>query len=134
VDVTDAPLDLQSGDAEGVILTFTDRPTALRGVVTSRRGPPDPDAIVLVFPADPLAWTNTGLNGRRVRGARTSTTGQYFVPSIPPGEYYVAAIADEEAVDWQDAEFLQALTRIATRVRITDGQQRTHDLRTREIR
>jgi hypothetical protein len=89
---------------------------------------------VLVFPTDAVAWTNNGSNGRRVRSARTSTTGQYLVPGLPPGEYYVAAIADEEAVDWQDVEFLQALTSVATRVRIADAQQRTHDLRTREIR
>jgi hypothetical protein len=133
-DVADSPLELDSGDAEGVVVTFTDRPTGLRGVVTSRRGPPDPDAIVLAFPTDALAWTNNGINGRRVQSARTSTTGQYFVPSLPPGEYYVAAIADEEAVDWQDAEFLQALTSVAIRVRIVEGQQRTHDLRTRQIR
>jgi hypothetical protein len=133
-DVTDTPLDLEIGDAEGVVLTLTDRVSGLRGVVSSRRGPPDPDAAVLVFPSDSQSWTNNGASERRVRSARTSATGQYGIPLLPPGEYYVAAIPDEHAIDWQDVAFLEALSGIATRVRIAEAQQRTHDLRTQELR
>jgi hypothetical protein len=133
-DVADAPLDLQGGDANGVVITFTDRWTGMRGVVQAPRGGPDADAVVLVFPTDAHGWASYGTNVRRVRSVRTSRTGEYSLHSLPIGDYYVIALPDEQAVDWQDPKFLEGLVLGARRVTIGDGDQPVQDLRTREVR
>jgi hypothetical protein len=130
--VSDEPFDLDS-DANDVVITFTDRWTGMHGIVQGARGP-DPEATVLIFPMDPQAWTGYGLAGRRVRSVRTSRSGDYSVHSIPPGDYYVVAIPDERAADWQDPAFLASATSVASRITIGDGDQKLVGLRTREVR
>jgi len=130
--VSDESFNLES-DANDVVITFTDRWTGMNGIVQGPRGP-DPDATVLIFPMDQQAWTNYGLNPRRVRSVRTSRSGDYTVHSIPPGDYYVVAIPDDRAADWQNPEFLGLLTSGATRVTIRDGEEKLVGLRTREVR
>jgi len=83
---------------------------------------------------DQQAWTNYGLNSRRVRSVRTSRSGDYNVHSIPVGDYYVVAISDERAADWQDPVFLQSLTSGASRVTIGEGENKLVGLRTREVK
>lgn len=129
-DVSDVPLDLDATDAAGITLTFTMQPTRLSGGVVNERGSPDPDASVLVFPSDEAAWSAGALSPRRLRLARTSTTGSYALSGLPPGEYCVIAVPDEQSGDWQDAKVLAALARTAERVSIGDGRQHTQDLRT----
>ena len=131
--VSDEPFELDS-DANDVVVTFTDRWTGMRGIVQGPRGNPDPDATVLVFPLDQQAWANYGTGSRRVRSVRTSKSGDYTLHSIPPGDYYVIAIPDERAADWQDPAFLVSLTSVATRVTIGDGEQKLVGLRTREVK
>jgi hypothetical protein len=131
-DVSDEPFDLDS-DANDVVITFTDRWTDMHGIVLGLRGP-DPDATVLIFPMEQQAWTNYGINARRVRSVRTSRSGDYRLHSIPAGDYYVVAIPEDRAADWQDPGFLASLTAVATRVTISDGDQKLVGLRTREVR
>lgn len=133
-DLSMTPLELRDGDVTGVVITFTDRWTGLRGVARSAKGPGDEDATVLVFPTDTRAWTDFGSSPRRVRSAHTRKGGEYSFTSLPPGDYYAVALPDPQAADWQDPKFLEAVARIATRVTIGDGEQRTQDLRTREMR
>ncbi len=131
-DVADVPLDLRS-DAS-VVITFSDRWTSVRGTVVSPRGVPDPDALVLLFPADAQLWTYSGLNGRRFKNSRTSRTGEYGFTSVPEGDYYVVAIPDDQAAGWQDTKFLEALARVAARVNVGDNEAKAQDLRTQEVR
>lgn len=131
--VADESFDLD-GDANDIVITFTDRWTGMHGVVQSPRGGADPDATVLIFPLDRQSWTNYGTSARRVRSVRTSRSGDYSVHSIPTGDYYVVAIPDDRAADWQDPGFLESLTSAAARVTIADGDQKLVGLRTREVR
>ena len=73
-------------------------------------------------------------NVRRVRSVRTNKYGEYSLHSLPVGDYYVTAVPGEKAARWQDAGFLQGLTGTASQIRIGDGEQRTQDLRTREVK
>jgi hypothetical protein len=129
-DVSDVPLDVDATDIAGITVTFTMQPTRLSGVVQGERGSPDPDASVLVFPSVESAWSGATPSPRRMRLARTSTTGMYTLSGLPPGEYCVIAVPDEESADWQDAKALSALARTAERVLIGEGRQHTQDLRT----
>jgi len=130
--IADEPFELDA-DANDVVITFSDRWTGMHGIVQGPRGP-DPQATVLIFPMDQQAWTNYGLNSRRVRSVRTSRSGDYNVHSIPVGDYYVVAIPDERAADWQDPVFLQSLTSGASRVTIGEGENKLVGLRTREVK
>ena len=84
---------------------------------------------MLIYPASPSAWTPT-VSIFRMRSVRTSTTGMYTLTSIPPGEYYVVAIAEETFPGSQDPKRLAELARRAIRVRIAEGQTLVQDLRT----
>ncbi len=127
-DVTDTPLDIESGDVNGVVLVFADRPTELSGQVSMDGGSPE-GATVLVFPTDQSAWVGYGSTSRRLRSVRADRTGAYSIGNLPAGEYYVVAVADKMAVDWQSPDFLAALTNQAVRVRLSDGQKATQSLR-----
>ena len=54
IDVSETPLDLHD-DVGGVVITFTDRWTGIRGTVRTARSQPDEGASVLLFPSDPAA-------------------------------------------------------------------------------
>jgi hypothetical protein len=127
-DLLDLPADLGTSDISGVVVTFTDRRTELSGTVTGSSGP-DGAASVIVFPVDPALW-ETGTMSRRLLMTRTSPAGGFSVRTLPPGAYYVAAIPDELAADWNDPAFLEALSASATRLQLEEGTARTVSLRT----
>jgi Carboxypeptidase regulatory-like domain len=131
-DVADLPLDLRS-DAT-VVITFTDRWTSVRGAVTSPQGERDRDASVVLFPIDVQQWSHYGATVRRLKSVHVSRAGEYAFASVPEGEYYLVAIPDKDAGDWQDPKFLESLTRVATRINVGDGEAKTQDLRTQEVR
>jgi hypothetical protein len=128
-DILDSPLALESSDVDGLVITFTDRPSGLGGTVRNARGQPDAGATVLVFPVTG-AWTDLGSSPRRLKSARTLRNGTFSLPGLPAGEYFVVAIDDELASNWQDPAFLQRLARVATRVTIAAGQTLMQDLST----
>jgi hypothetical protein len=123
-----------SDDLAGVTLEFTDRWTGVRGVVTTPTGQIDTAALVLLFPTDSARWRAYTPGARRMRSARVRAGGEFSFGSVPVGEYYVAAIADEDGSDWQDPEFLDAVSRSATRLMIGDGDQKTITIRRRTTR
>lgn len=127
-DVAEVPMDVTERDVQGVVVTFNDTPTDLRGVVRSAEGGADDSAAVVVFPADSKSWMDYGINPRRVRLSRTSKTGAYQFGALPPGEYYLAAFSEEFAGEWQDPRFLDLLSRSAAHLTLNDGEKRTLDL------
>jgi protocatechuate 3,4-dioxygenase beta subunit len=128
IDVSETPIDISERDLSGVVVTFTDTPTDLRGIVRGQDGVADDSSAVVVFPADNRSWMDYGLNPRRVRLARSSTTGAYTFGALPPGEYYIVAFSEEYAGEWQDPRFLDQLSRVASHVTLGDGEKRTQNL------
>jgi hypothetical protein len=129
-DVSESPFEL-SRDVNDLVITFTDRWSGLGGAV---RGPGAADATVLVFAADAQAWTNYGSNPRRLRTARAGATGAFALNSVPPGDYYVVAVPDEQSADWRDPKVLEALVRLAAQVTILEGEHTTIDLTIKDVR
>jgi len=127
-DLLDLPADLGTSDISGVVVMFTDRRTELSGTVTGSSGS-DATASVIVFPVDPALW-EAGTMSRRLLMTRTSPAGGFSVRTLPTGAYYVAAVPDELAGDWNDPVFLEALSASATRVQLDEGAARMLDLRT----
>jgi len=126
-DISESPFDIGSTDVNNVVVTFTDRPTKISGTVT-KNGSPDPDVLVVAFPIDPAGWSDSSANPRRMRSTRVPKSGAYSIEGLPAGEYYVAAIAEDNVSQWQDPQFLADLARSATTVRLSEGDTRTQNL------
>jgi hypothetical protein len=126
-DLSDLPFEISGKDLAGVVITFTDRPATLTGVVRSGQSP-DPDAVVVAFPVDSAAWQSRGAYPRRMRIGRTERDGSYTITPLLPGEYHVVAIHEEMAADLEDPSLLEALARVSRQVRLLDGERRTEDL------
>ena len=130
VDVSVTPFDL-SRDLTDLELVFTDRWSGVGGTV---QGAGADGAVVVLFPTESRAWINAGPNPRRLRSARVDAQGRFGIRSVPPGDYYVVAIPDEQSAEWRDPSVLETLARTATQVTIGDGEHKTLDLRVREVR
>lgn len=133
-DISDVPLELDATDVADVVLTFTDRPSSLSGTVQLTERSARDGVAVIVFPADSKAWMDTGANPRRMRKVATSDTGSYDIAALPAGAYYVAAVSETVAGDWQDPAFLEQLAASAAHVQIGDGEKATQSLRIQELR
>jgi hypothetical protein len=127
-DVSDMPFDLKA-DIDSIVVTYTDQPSALTGVVRGSRNAPDRDAVVIVFPTDTRYWPVFNPSGQRFRSAHADKAGAYSIPNLPAGEYFVIAATEPALADWQDAKVLDKLSRTATKVKISDGEKKTVDLR-----
>lgn len=132
-DVSDDPLEVDADDVGGVVLTYTDRPTQLTGHVSDARGVPDGRASVIIFPVDSEKWSGPTASARRLYRIRVTPTGEYTAKNLPVGAYFVGAVADEAAANWDDRAFLEALSRVARRVQIGEQGVTSQDLRTSQI-
>jgi hypothetical protein len=132
-DIADTPLELAARDVSGVVITFTDRPSGISGTVRGAEGP-DPAAIVLLYPVDSAAWSSSGALSRRLRTARATADGSYSLQALPAGEYYLVAVREDQVGEWQDPALLRALSSHAITIRLVDGDRKTQDLRSAEIR
>jgi hypothetical protein len=91
-------------------------------------------AAVLVFPADAQRWSTPSSNPRRFRLTRADATGRFGLSSLPPGDYYIAAVPDEQAGDWRDSAMLDSLARLALQITVIEGEHKTVDVRLRQVR
>jgi hypothetical protein len=131
----DQPIAIAGTDVSGVVITLTDRLGSLSGSVRDARdGTADPNATVLVFPANRAQWVDTSANPRRFRSTRVSTRGTYQAGSFPPGDYVVVAIDDRFAADWQLPQRLESLSRSGTRVTFGAAEKKTIELTTQVVR
>jgi hypothetical protein len=119
----DAPLELRQ-PVDDAIVIFSDRASALSGIVRDARGDPVADAWVAVFSTHPGAWFH---NSRRVAAVKTSADGRYAIRNLPAGEYHLATVFDLEQGEWFDAVLLRQLATAALRITITDNEQKTVD-------
>jgi len=123
---------MASADVSGVIITLTDKPSTLGGTLRTR-GAADPAAIALAFPVEEEAWSSAGPSPRRMRIARADANGTYIFPNLPPGDYFVTAVRDDDLSDlsdWFEPRLLRALSRLARQVHLGDREQRRQDLET----
>jgi hypothetical protein len=130
IDVSETPFEFTK-DVSDLTLVFTDRWTGISG---QAQGQGSDGAAVVVFPADAARWSGDGYAPRRFKAARANARGEFGVSSLPAGDYYVAAIAEEQADDWRNPATLDALARAATRVAIADGEHSRIAVRMTEVR
>jgi protocatechuate 3,4-dioxygenase beta subunit len=132
-DASHQPFDL-TRDVNTLVMTLSDHPAQISGTVRDSRGQPDPGAALILFPTERARWTGRGYTQRGMRLVRASRDGTYRFGSVPPGDYFVAAIPDEEAGDWENPDVLTAAMRIGKRVSISPNEKIALDVVTTALR
>jgi hypothetical protein len=125
-DALTAPFELSMADVDGVVVTFSDKTTQISGGVHGL--PANGSATVLVVPANYRAWIADGMSSRRMRQTPAPATGTYSTGGLPPGDYLIAAVDDNDLTDDPDPAFLESIARVATRITLGDGEKKTLDL------
>ena len=133
-DAFGAPLELGADDLAGVVVTFGDQPTEISGAVGVGGQASNAEAQVVAFPADVQGWIAGGMSVRRSRTTMTSTTGNYRIAGLPPGEYLVVAVSPDVLIELQDTQLVNTLSRSASRVTLAAGDKRTLPLTAITIR
>ena len=132
-DVSDTPLQLDAEDVGNIVLTYSDRPTDIIGTARDNAGP-DGAATILVFPSQQTLWTNHGPTPRRFRSVRPSPDGVFRVINIPAGDYVVVGVHGSVPTDWQDPAVLRQLMALGSSTSVADGETKTVNVTTREIK
>jgi len=133
-DITDRAFDLQA-DATSLVVTYTDRPSKVSGIVSDERGAPHSTAVVVTFPVDPQHWSGYGASPRTLKSALTTRSGLYTINHLPPGDYHAIALEAADIDGWMDPTTLETLATQATRLTVAAGDaSKTLDLRVKVIR
>jgi len=127
-DATDAAFAIGDTDVTDVVITYTDRPASLAGTVTLPKTGGDAGASVFLFPANRNRWVDARLGSRTFRVTRTSPAGAFSWTTVPPGDYLLVALRDEDAGDWPDVQFLTRLASVATPIKVNANQAVKADL------
>ena len=122
----EAPLRVNPNETVAWTVTFTDTPTSLTGVLHDRGGRAATDYYILVFSSDRSHWTP---GSRRIRMTRPATDGTFSTRGVPPGEYFLAALTDLEAGEWNDPSLLEELMRSSAKITLREGETTTQDFR-----
>jgi uncharacterized protein (DUF2141 family) len=122
----EAPLRVSPNETVDWTVTYTDKPTNLTGVFQDRSGRAATEYYILVFSSDRKHWIP---GSRRVRMTRPSTDGAFSVKGLPPGEYFLAALADLETGEWNDPTLLEELVKSSAKVTLRDGEETKQDFR-----
>jgi hypothetical protein len=125
VDVSDAPLPFGAQDQSlaDVEVVLTDRDTEIVGTVRDARDRPLSGATVAAFSTDRSRW----YSGTRYAQSERSVSGGFVVKSLPPGEYFLAALDGDPSEPIEDRlddpAFLESLVGVASRVGVAGGER-----------
>lgn len=125
-DVLDSPLEITNSSVKELLVTFTDQPTQVSGVLQDASGRPASDYFIIAFASDKSYWTP---GSRRVVETRPANDGRYSIVGLPPGPYRIAALTDVEAGESNDPGFLSSLGQASIGVTLVEGQRLVQDLR-----
>ena len=115
---------MSGSDITDVVIAFTDRATQVTGRVNGL-GDDDTRATVIVFPVDDAQWADFGSNPRRLRMTSAGPDGSYTFLGLPAGEYFVAAVREEDSSNWMSPDALAAFARVARRLSLNDGERKS---------
>jgi hypothetical protein len=125
-DITDRPTDFGDGGRRRVEIALTDRVANVTGRVTDRNGRVVGNYTVVIFPEDKDHWKPPT---RFVRGARPLQDGSFRIEALPPGDHLAIAVDSLPQDAWVDPGVLDRLYPLATRFRLSEGEQRTLQLK-----
>jgi len=123
---TDLPLRIRPGESTALTITFSDKVAEIAGRLVSASGQPAAEFAIVVFTADQTYW---GLQSRRTTQVRPQPDGSYRVANLPPGDYYLAAVAGFDPADLANPGFFDQLVAASVRITLAEGEKKTQDLR-----
>lgn len=121
-------------DRSDLVVTLTPQPIAFSGTVHDDKGAPDPDAVVVMFPADRTRWADARATPQAVRLMTPSAAGNFLVRPAFPGDYLIAAVKASDVADWPDAVVMARLAAVATSVRVDSNGAPAVSLTTKVLR
>lgn len=125
-DVADTPLTVAPNqNLSGLAITLSDAQAELGGSLRTASGLPAPQLYVFVFPTNKTMWVN---GARRVRYVRSGENGGYVIPDLPPGDYFLSALAEFETALQYEPGYLEQLAATASKITIADGEKKRLDL------
>ena len=134
----ESPLELGTSDVGGVVVTFTDHPSEIRGTVhaasSATTATANLDATVVIFPTNYRDWIDHGMSTRRQRTATVGKGGTFTLSGLPAGDYLAAAVNSDAIDNQRDPKTFDALARIASHFALTAGEKKTIDLTVVQIR
>lgn len=114
----------------GAEVVISNAGASISGHVTDAASAPVGNYAVVVFSTDRSKWVTRSPS---LRLARPSQDGSFEVTSLPPGEYWVAAVdaveGDEVSGDWLKPETLEKLSFRARRVTLAERERHMTVLR-----
>jgi protocatechuate 3,4-dioxygenase beta subunit len=122
IEVTDEPIDFREKDVDDVEVVLTPKVSRVSGSVSDDQGQPLREYTVIVFAADTSKWYP---QSRSLATARPNQQGQFQFRALPPGDYFVVALANVLQFEWMDPEFLQAVRPLATSFTLAEGEAKT---------
>ena len=126
-DATEEAFEVPGGtDVSGIVITFTDRPSEVSGVLQDATGRPATDYFIILFPEDRALW---GAGPRRVAQARPASDGRFTIRSLKAGTYLIAAVTDVEPGAIGDPAFLEQLIAGAVKLELAEGDKKVQDIR-----
>jgi hypothetical protein len=131
-DLSDVPFALTE-DVKDVAVTISARGGMVAGTVHDRNSKADPTAGVIIFPVDQRYWVDFSSYARRIRDTRAERDGSFTLTGLPAGEYFILA-AQQSALDWSTPRFFERLSQAATRLTLAEGERKTIDLQTAQVR
>jgi hypothetical protein len=129
IDVTDDGLEPAPGQTvDGIEIELTTRTQELSGLVLDSSSRPVREYTVIVFSRSPELWTGPS---RYVGTARADQDGRYKIRTLPPGDYYAAALEYLDQTRVGDPEYFESLIAETVPLTLGEGEVKSLDLRLR---
>jgi protocatechuate 3,4-dioxygenase beta subunit len=125
----DKAIVLRDRDLTDVVVIVTDDPPTLSGVVAASWVTPNSTPWMVLFPASVDKWIDDGMLERVTWQGRAGPDGSFTFRNVRPGQFLVAALPAETAIDLQDPAFVRRIAAIATPVTIRRGANRAPALK-----
>jgi hypothetical protein len=121
VDVTNVPIDFSTKPPGRLEVVFSDRPTAVVGIVHDEAGLPVEGARVLLFSKDTSMWAAWSTS---VQIGISDENGRFwFVDAMPPGDYRAIALREAPPPTVADAvDELPRLDKFATTIPVGESK------------
>jgi len=122
-DALDVPVSVRSGEpVTDAVVTMTDRPTHISGVLRDAAGQTTGNAYVVLIPVARTAWSRG--SPRLHDPVRPDAEGHYEIRGFPPGSYLIKAVPTLDLATWTEPESLDRLAAGALRTTLLEGSRR----------
>ena len=127
VDVSETPFDLKAtGQNPEIVVTFSDQPAEINGLLQTAAGRPTSEYYVIVFPVEKNLQTNAT---RRIQQVRPATDGRFTFRGLRPGNYIIAALTELDPAELFDPAFLEQVAPAGVKMTLAPGEKRTQELK-----